>query len=71
MTALRDECHTLKGSAGSFGAVAVAREANEIVAACLSGDTTDAVARVENLGVLVDTALGALDDWLTRATKRR
>ncbi len=70
LTALRAECHTLKGSAGSFGAVAVEREANEIVAACRSGDTTDAVARAENLGVLVDAALGALDARLSNAKKR-
>jgi HPt (histidine-containing phosphotransfer) domain-containing protein len=68
LTALRDECHTLKGSAGSFGAVAVARQANGIVAACQAGDSADALARVDDLRGLVDAALGALDKRLSSAT---
>ena len=71
LTALRDECHTLKGSAGSFGAVAVERQANAIVAACLTGDSAGALARVDELRGLVDAALGALDKWLSGGTGRR
>ncbi len=71
LTALRDECHTLKGSAGSFGAVAVERQANAIVAACLAGDSADALARVDDLRGLVDAALGALDKRLSGGTGRR
>ncbi len=70
LTALRDECHTLKGSAGSFGAVAVERQANAIVAACLAGDSADALARVDDLRGLVDAALGALDARLSSGTGR-
>ncbi len=70
LTVLRDECHTLKGSAGSFGAVAVERQANAIVAACLAGDSADALARVDDLRGLVDAALGALDERLSRGTGR-
>ncbi|MCH8036187.1 MAG: Hpt domain-containing protein [Proteobacteria bacterium] len=70
LTALRDECHTLKGAAGSFGAVAVERQASEIVAACQAGDSADALARVEDLRGLVDAALGALDKRLSSATGR-
>ncbi len=68
LTALRDECHTLEGSAGSFGAVAVARQANGIVAACQAGDSAGALARVDELRGLVDAALGALDKRLSSAT---
>ena len=71
LTALRDECHTLKGSAGSFGAVAVERQAKAIVAACLTGDSAGALARVDELRGLVDAALGALDKWLSGGTGRR
>ena len=71
LTALRDECHTLKGSAGSFGAVAVERQANAIVAACLAGDSADALARVDELRGLVAAALGALDKRLSGGTGRR
>ncbi len=71
LTALRDECHTLKGSAGSFGAVAVERQANAIVAACLTGDSAGALARVDELRGLVDAALGALDKRLSGGTGRR
>ena len=70
LTALRDECHTLKGSAGSFGAVAVERQANAIVAACLAGDSVGALARVDELRGLVDAALGALDARLSSGTGR-
>ncbi len=70
LTALRDECHTLKGSAGSFGAVAVERQANAIVAACLAGDSIGALARVDELRGLVDAALGALDARLSSGTGR-
>ena len=68
LTALRDECHTLKGSAGSFGAIAVERQANAIVAACLAGDSIGALARVDELRGLVDAALGALDARLSSGT---
>ncbi len=68
LTVLRDECHTLKGSAGSFGAVAVERQANAIVAACLAGDSAGALARVDELRGLVDAALGALDKRLSSGT---
>ncbi len=71
LTALRDECHTLKGSAGSFGAVAVERQADAIVAACLTGDSAGALARVDELRGLVDAALGALDARLSGGTGRR
>ncbi len=71
LTALRDECHTLKGSAGSFGAVAVERQANAIVAACLTGDSAGALARVDELRGLVDAALGALDARRSGRTGRR
>ena len=70
LSALRDECHTLKGSAGSFGAVAVERQANAIVAACLAGDSAGALARVGELRGLVDAALGALDKRLSSGTGR-
>ncbi len=70
LTVLRDECHTLKGSAGSFGAVAVERQANAIVAACLAGDSAGALARVDDLRGLVDAALGALDERLSSGTER-
>lgn len=70
LSALGDECHTLKGSAGSFGAVAVARPANAIVVACLAGDSADALARVDDLRGLVDAALGALDARLSSGTGR-
>ncbi len=70
LTALRDECHTLKGSAGSFGAVAVERQAHAIVAACLAGDSIGALARVDELRGLVDAALGALDARLSSGTGR-
>ncbi len=70
LTVLRDECHTLKGSAGSFGAVAVERQANAIVAACLAGDSAGAVPRVDDLRGLVDAALGALDARLSSGTGR-
>ena len=70
LTALGDECHTLRGSAGSFGAVAVERQANAIVAACLAGDSAGALARVDELRGLVDAALGALDTWLSSGTGR-
>ncbi len=60
LTALRDECHTLEGSAGSFGAVAVERQANAIMAACLADDSVGALARVDELRGLVDAAIGAL-----------
>ncbi len=70
LTALGDECHTLKGSAGSFGAVAVERQANAIVAACLTGDSAGALARVDELRGLVDAALGALDARLSSGTGR-
>ncbi len=70
LTALRDQCHTLKGSAGSFRAVAVERQANAIVAACLAGDIADAPTRVDDLRGLVDAALGALDARLSSATGR-
>ena len=70
LTVLRDECHTLKGSAGSFGAVAVERQANAIVAACLAGDSAGAVTRVDDLRGLVDAALGALDERLSSGTGR-
>ncbi len=70
LTVLRDECHTLKGSAGSFGAVAVERQANAIVAACLAGDGAGAVTRVDDLRGLVDVALGALDERLSSGTAR-
>ena len=70
LTALRDECHTLKGSAGSFGAVAVERQANAIVAACLAGDSADALARVDDLRGSVDAARGALDARLSRGSGR-
>ncbi len=69
-TALRDDCHTLKGSAGSFRAVAVERQANAIVAACLAGDSADALARVDDLRGLVDAALGALVARLSSGTGR-
>ena len=59
LTALRDECHTLKGSAGSLGAVAVERQANAIVAACLTGDSADAWSG--------STSCGA---WWTRRSAR-
>ncbi len=70
LTALRDECHTLKGSAGSFGAATVARQANGIVAACQAGDSADALVRVDELRGLVDAALGALDKRLSSGTGR-
>ncbi len=70
LTALRDECHTLKGSAGSFRAVAVERQANAIVAACLTGDSAGALARVDELRDSVDAALGALDARLSSGTGR-
>ena len=70
LAALRDECHTLKGSAGSFGAVAVERQANAIVAACLAGDSAGALARVDDLRGLVDAALGALDKRLSSGPGR-
>ncbi len=70
LTALRDECHTLKGSAGSFGAVAVERQANAIVAACLAGDTAGALVQVDELRDSVDAALGALDARLSSGTGR-
>ncbi len=70
LTVLRDECHTLKGSAGSFGAVAVERQANAIVAACLAGDSAGAVTRVDDLRGLVDVALGALDERLSSGIGR-
>ncbi len=70
LTALRDECHTLEGSAGSFGAVAVARQANAIVVACLAGDSAGALARVDDLRGSVDAALGALDARLSRGSGR-
>ena len=70
LSALGDECHTLKGSAGSFGAVAVARQANAIVVACLAGDSAGALARVDDLRGLVDAALGALDARLSSGTGR-
>ncbi len=70
LTVLRDECHTLKGSAGSFGAVAVERQANAIVAACLAGDSAGAVTRVDDLRGLVDAALGALDERLSSGIGR-
>ncbi len=70
LTALRDECHTLKGSAGSFGAVAVERQAKAIVAACLAGDSAGALARVDDLRGLVDATLGALDALLSSGTGR-
>ncbi len=70
LIALRDECHTLKGSAGSFRAVAVERQANAIVAACLTGDSADALVRVDELRGLVDAALGALDARLSSGAGR-
>lgn len=70
LTALRDECHALKGSAGSFGAAAVERQASKIVVACQAGDSADALARVDDLRGLVDAALGALDKRLSSATGR-
>ncbi len=70
LTVLRDECHTLKGSAGSFGAVAVERQANAIVAACLAGDSAGALTRVDDLRGFVDAALGALDERLSSGTAR-
>ncbi len=70
LTALGDGCHTLKGSAGSFGAVAVERQANAIAAACLTGDSAGALARVDELRGLVDAALGALDARLSGGTGR-
>ncbi len=70
LTALRDQCHTLKGSAGSFGAVAVERQANAIVAACLAGDSAGALTRVDDLRGLVDAALGALDERLSSGIGR-
>ncbi len=70
LTVLRDECHTLKGSAGSFGAVAVERQANGIVAACQAGDSAGAVTRVDDLRGLVDVALGALDERLSSGIGR-
>ena len=70
LTVLRDECHTLKGSAGSFGAVAVERQANAIVVACLAGDSAGVLTRVDELRGLVDAALGALDERLSSGTGR-
>ncbi len=68
LTVLRDQCHTLKGSAGSFGAVAVERQASAIVAACLAGDSAGALARVDDLRGLVNATLGALDARLSSGT---
>jgi HPt (histidine-containing phosphotransfer) domain-containing protein len=70
LTALRDECHTLEGSAGSFGAVAVERQANAIMAACLADDSVGALARVDELRGLVDAAIGALAARLSSGTGR-
>ncbi len=65
-----ERAHSLMSSAGSFGAVAVARQANAIVVACLAGDSADALARVDDLRGLVDAALGALDARLSSGTGR-
>ncbi len=70
LSALGDECHTLKGSAGSFGAVAVARQANAIVVVCLAGDSAGALTRVDDLRGSVDAALGALDKRFSSGTGR-
>ncbi len=56
---LHAECHALKGSAASFGAVAVAREAARLEAACHSGDAEAALGRVAVLRDLVSVAMKA------------
>jgi HPt (histidine-containing phosphotransfer) domain-containing protein len=66
---LRDECHTLKGSAGAFGAPAVEREASQIIAACLAGDGAGALGRVAALEGSVAGAARALEDWLGAETE--
>lgn len=56
---LHTECHALKGSAASYGALAVAREADRMAAACRSGDAEAAFGRVAALRDLVSTAVAA------------
>ena len=53
------ECHALKGSAASYGALAVAREADRMVAACRAGETETALDRVGALHDLVIAAVAA------------
>ena len=65
LTALHEECHTLKGSASSFGAAEVAREAERIVAACLVDDGEGALGRVDGLEGLLNVALSAFGEWIS------
>ncbi len=65
LTALHEECHTLKGSASSFGAVEVARQAERIVTACLAGDGEGAFGRVDGLEGSVNVALIALGERIS------
>ncbi len=53
------ECHALKGSAASYGALAVAREAKRMEAACHAGDAAAAFSRVAALRDLVSAAMAA------------
>ncbi len=56
---LHAECHALKGSAATYGALVVAREVDRMVAACRAGETEAAIGRVAALRDLVDAAVAA------------
>jgi HPt (histidine-containing phosphotransfer) domain-containing protein len=61
------ESHALKGSAASYGALAVAREADRIAAACRAGETETALDRVAALSDLVIAAVAACKVRLAEA----
>ncbi len=56
---LLTEGHALKGSAASYGASAVAREADRMVAACRAGEIETALDRAAALRDLVVAAVAA------------
>ena len=55
------EGHALKGSAATYGALAVAREADRLVAACRAGDIETALDRVSALRDLAIAAVAACE----------
>ena len=69
MDAMFAESHALKGSAASYGALAVAREADLLVAACRAGETETARDRVSALGESVIAAVAACQARLAETGK--
>jgi HPt (histidine-containing phosphotransfer) domain-containing protein len=58
---LHNEGHALKGSAASYGALPVAREADRLAAACHAGETETALDRVAALRDLVTAVVAACE----------